>query len=135
MLPLFRVEGAALGEAGGVVGTVTRTTHGGQSWIGDGWIGFLKMGATMVAGRWHSRGNSWEFVPDEAELVKAILAHPEAEVLDGYWGERAELVLDETLSWSRATFQPTDAIRYRGPDGVLLTPEDPSSLAAASAAG
>jgi hypothetical protein len=133
MLPLFRVEGTGLGEAGGIIGTVTRTTHGRESWIGDRWIGYLVMGTRLVAGRWHARGNNWEFVPDDLNLVEGVLAHPESEVLDGYWGERAELVLDETSSWIKARFQPTDAVRTHGPGGVLLRPDDSSPPATGEA--
>jgi hypothetical protein len=135
MFPLFRVEGAGRGDAGGVVGTVTRTTHGRESWIGDGAVGYLKIGSRMVEGRWHARGASWEFVPDAPDLMEVVLAHPESEAFDGYWGERAELVLDETRRWSKATFQPTSAMRMHGPGVVLFRPDDATSLAAIPAVG
>jgi hypothetical protein len=34
--------------------------------------------------------------------------------LDSYWGDRAELVLDEGRTWQEAEFQPYDAISTRG---------------------
>jgi hypothetical protein len=135
MFPVFRVaEGGAGGQAG-VVGTVTRTTHGRENWIGDEWIGFLKAGAKLVAGRWHRRGDLWQFAPESQDDLDAILAQSEWEVLDGYWGERAEVVLDQTRQWDRARFRPTDAIRIQGPGGVWLRPvirtdEDPATTVA-----
>ena len=119
---MFRVRGDAAGATAGLVGSLTRTTHGREDWVGDEWIGFLKSDAKLVAGRWHRRGDLWEFVPEDPDHLKALVAQPEWEVLDGYWGERAELVLDQTRRWDRARFQPTDAIRIQGPSGVWLRP-------------
>lgn len=124
IFPVFCVEQRRIGEASAVVGAVTRTTHGGESWVKDGGFGFLKIGAKLVAGGWRDHGERWEFAPEDAGCVASILAHHECEVLDGYWGERAELVMDETLRWERVEFQPRDAIRLQGPGGALLSPVD-----------
>jgi hypothetical protein len=90
--------------------------------IGDGWIGCLKTGAKLVFGRWHRRDDLWEFAPEESGEVDAVVTQREWEVLDGYWGERAQIVLDENRRWVRARFEPTDAIRLKGPAGVWLRP-------------
>ena len=120
MFPVFSVREGGAGERAGVIGAVTRTTHGQENWVGDGWVGFLRAGAKVIAGRWHQRADLWAFVPENSDDVAAIRARTEWEVFDGYWGERAEIVLDHTRQWHKAHFQPTDAVRLHGPDGVWL---------------
>src|SRR5207302_34276 len=71
---------------------------------------------------WHQRGELWEFAPDNPDDLATIRARPDWDVLDGYWGERAELVLDQTRRWDKTRVQPTDAIRVQGPTGVWLRP-------------
>lgn len=122
MFPVFRVREAVPNQGRGAVGTVTETTPRRENWIGDNWIGFLKSDAKLIAGRWHRRGDLWEFAPEDANNLDVVLEQPEWEVLDGYWGERAEIVLDPTRGWHRARFTATDAIRTHGPDGVWLRP-------------
>lgn len=123
MFPVFRVGERAVREGTGVIGTVTRTTHGREDWVGDGWIGFLKTGARMIAGRWHRRPDDlWEFAPNNPVHLDAVWSQREWEVLDGYWGERAQIVLDPTRAWDKARFQPTDAIRIERPAGDWLRP-------------
>jgi hypothetical protein len=119
MFPVFHVRQGAMEQSAGVVGAVTRTTHGRETWVGDGWIGFLKGGgATLIAGRWRQEADFWVFTPEDPDNVAAIRARPEWDVLDGYWGERAEIVLDQTHQWHRTRFQPADAVRVQGPAGV-----------------
>jgi hypothetical protein len=121
MFPIFRViEGGETDDS--VVGTVTRTTHGSETWVGDGWIAILKGGVELIRGRWHRKGDLWEFAPKHPNDRDAICAQREWEVLDSYWGERAEIVLDETRQWDKARFRPTDAIRIQGPAGAWITP-------------
>ena len=122
LFPAFHVRERSVGAKAGVLGTVTRTSQGREDWIGDGWIGCLKAGAKLVFGRWHRRGDLWEFAPEGSDEVDEVVAQREWEVLDGYWGERAEIVLDQTRRWDRARFEPTDAIRLQGPAGVWLKP-------------
>lgn len=120
MVPVFRVSDVDPGETSRVLGAVTRTTYGRETWVGDGWIGFLRGGATVIAGCWLQRIDLWVFVPDNPDDVEPIRARIEWEVFDGYWGERVEIVLDSTRQWHKARFQPTGAVRFRGPDGVWL---------------
>jgi hypothetical protein len=122
MLPVFHLREKDVGGTTGVVGIVTRTTHGREDWVGDGWIGFLKAGPRLIAGRWHRRGDLWEFAPEDADDLNLISAQPKWEVLDGYWGERAGIVLDQTRRWDKARFEPRDAIQFRGPSGIWLKP-------------
>jgi len=122
LFPAFQVRERSVGSKAGVRGTVTRTTQGRENWVGDGWIGCLKAGTKLVFGRWHRRDELWEFAPDDSDEVDAVVAQREWEVLDGYWGERAEIVLDQDRRWVRARFEPTDAVRLQGPTGVWLRP-------------
>ena len=120
IFPAFHLQRSSVLEATAVVGSVTRTTHGRENWVGDGWFGFLKAGDQLIPGRWHRREDSWAFAPDNVGDLDAIRARPEWEVLDGYWGERAEIVLDQARQWHKAAFQPTNAIRFEGPAGTWV---------------
>jgi hypothetical protein len=100
MFPVFRV---APGEGSDIAsGTVTRTTQGDETWIADRWLGYLKAGDEMIAGRWYQEGDHWKFAPADRKDLERIHARPEWDVLDGYWGERAKLVLDRTVPWRKA---------------------------------
>jgi hypothetical protein len=50
--------------------------------------------------------------------------------MDGYWGERAELVLDENRNWNRLAFEPSDMVVFPAAGGssmgTRLSPEAPS---------
>jgi hypothetical protein len=99
--PTFRITSSA-GPASGprLLGVVSSTQWGGGTWIADGYLGYLKHGSTLVLGRWHRRDEHWEFVPERPEHLTPVSRVAEFEVLDGYWGERAELVLDRALAWT-----------------------------------
>src|SRR5437899_4102055 len=115
MLPQFRVSEYGPMEARVVAGSVTATTHGGETWVGEGWIGYLKAdGDHLVRGRWRQRGQLWAFEPDDEEDVQAIRTQPQWMILDGYWGARAELVLDRDRQWRKAPFDASDAIKIEG---------------------
>lgn len=117
--PAFQPRERSVGSEPGVRGTVTRTTQGRENWVGDGCIGCLKAATKLVFGRWYRRDESWEFVPDESDEIDAIVAQREWEVLDGYWGKRAEIVLDQDRRWIRARFETTHAVRLQGSTGAL----------------
>ena len=99
--PTFRIiTSAAPASAPRLVGAVSSTRCGRETWIGDGYLGYLKYESLLVPGRWHLRGEHWEFVPGRPEHLTPLRQVAEFEVLDGYWGERAELVLDHALAWA-----------------------------------
>lgn len=101
LFPVFRIiAGAEPASASGLLGVVSSTQLGGETWVGDGCLGYLKCGNSLVLGRWHRRGERWEFVPGRLEHLAPLRGVTEFEVLDGYWGERAELVLDRALAWT-----------------------------------
>ena len=122
MFPTFQVTERVPTETPGILGKITRTTHAGQPWVGDRWLGFLMAEGRLVAGRWYQRGDLWEFGPDHVDDLATITARPEWDVLEGYWGEGAELVLDQARRWTKERVQPRDAIRVQGPGGVWLRP-------------
>jgi len=95
-------------DAGEVLGSLTATTYGSEAWVGDGHIGYLMADDKFIFGRWHKRGDSWAFIPDDSRVIEIL--HPDADwvVLDGYWGERAELVFDANRKWQKALYQESD---------------------------
>ncbi len=105
-------------EPNAVLGTVTTLSHGRETWVRDGWIGYLFSGTTFVRGRWHSRGDQWAFGPDRPDHFEALCRRGLWAVLDGYWGERAELVMDPTREWEKARFESKDAVEFWGPNGI-----------------
>jgi hypothetical protein len=113
MFPVFHVQQGGGVKSNAVFGTVTKTTHGRENWVGDGWIGFLKHETKLISGRWQRHADQWIFEPDNPGSVTVILASTQWEILDGYWGERAAVVLDETRQWHKKPFTPTNAVRYK----------------------
>jgi hypothetical protein len=95
-------------DSGEVFGSVTATTYGIETWVGDGWIGYLLVGMKPISGRWHARGESWGFMPDDHCVGQELRTDTECTVLDGYWGERAELVLDSDRKWQAARYEGSD---------------------------
>lgn len=99
-------------DADEILGTVTALTFGNETWIGDGFIGCLMADRKFIFGHWHKGGYArrdfWTFVPDEPDAVKTLLPDTDWTILDGYWGERAELVLDTTRKWQRSLYEDSD---------------------------
>lgn len=122
--PRFTVKESRASEPGEVLGSVSTIRHGRETWVGDGWIGYLMCGAALIPGRWRYRprlwARRWAFVPASIDHVDAIRSRHQWSILDGYWGERAELVLDEDREWHRAKFEPTDAIAFREGGGLVM---------------
>ena len=98
-------------DNGRLLGTVSTSCH----WDGSGLeSGDLHIGEAIIEGRWTRRADLWIFQPvrrviSEREGTVEVMPSPESlpplgsnrefDVWDGYWGERAELVLDRTLKW------------------------------------
>ncbi len=105
-----------------VLGAVTGLLSGHETWVGDGRVGFLRHGATMIIGHWRQRYDVWEFRPDNHDQIPVVVALSAWEVLDGYWGGRAAIVLDETRPWHKAHFSATDSIWWkRNTEGELTS--------------
>ncbi|MGZ4888143.1 MAG: hypothetical protein ACXWBH_03110 [Candidatus Angelobacter sp.] len=126
MFPRFHIIRS---DAGEFFGSVTATTFGNETWVGDGWIGCLMADKKFIFGRWHKGGyvrrDSWAFVPDDPGIVEVLQLDTEWVILAGYWGERAELVLDPDRKWQKALYEESDhdhcAICWEtlGPGGQL----------------
>jgi len=99
-----------------------RAFHGGgwsgrfdpSPFLGERWIGCVDTGdGRFLWGRFigidlpRHTGN---FVPDDPDAADILHAGGSYPYLDGYWGERAELVLDATRTWRESDFHPRDAI-------------------------
>ena len=58
------------------------------------------------------------FKPEDGQDVSYLKTGETYSYLDSYWGERAALVLDESLEWSRVEFVPQDAVEWRNEHGL-----------------
>ena len=103
--PRFHIIRRDVGE---ILGSVTALTFGNETWVGNGFIGCLMADNKFVFGRWHTRGDSWAFIPDDSGVIEMLRPDTEWVVLDGYWGERAELVLDANRKWQKALYEESD---------------------------
>lgn len=103
-------------------------------WVGEGWIAALYLiGDRFLWGRFRdvdTAASTCSFYPDEAADLQVLRRSSSYPYVDGYWGERAELVLDAGRNWQRRRFHPTDAVRYPAPESSWLvttsSPEAPS---------
>ena len=107
MFPRYHIIRA---DANEVFGSVTATTHGSETWVGDERLGYLMGESKFIFGRWHKRGDSWGFVPHDTSVIEMLRPDTEWGILDGYWGERAELVLDANCKWQKAVCEEATTI-------------------------
>ena len=105
-LPRFRVRKIERDPVR-LIGELSSTRYGSESWVEAGWLGDLRVGNRFVTGRWSQTEAEWVFSPERASALDTIGAAREFPVFEGYWGERAELVLDESLAWSSAKWGET----------------------------
>ncbi len=128
MRPVFRVE---FKDHDALVGSLTSLTCGEQTWVGEGFFGYLLTPEGPLPGNWEPAGERWTFKPFESHDSGVIDIGDALEVLDGYYGDRAALVLDAGREWERVTFQAYDAVRIHAPGGVSgvrpIEPEDDDS--------
>ena len=77
-------------------------------------LGYLIDGSKFVYGRFIKFYENDFTTIFESENDAIILSKQKAyPVLDGYWGERAELVLDENRKWNKIYFKSTDANKFK----------------------
>lgn len=106
--PKFRIaETVATDTVVKLIGTITATQWCGQRWIGERYYGYLKHGDFLAEGRWAALNDRWEFTLARPTDVEGLDGASEVDVLDGYWGERAALVLDSGATWGAETW-PAD---------------------------
>ena len=107
--PTFNViERRANDDGVSLFGTVSSTQFGNATWIGDRYLGFLKHGDVLIHGRWHMHGERWQFRVDASETNEQVPAGNLFQILDGYWGQRAKLVLDRNIVWRPEQWQDQD---------------------------
>ena len=94
------------------------TPRGGSA---DGWIaGIYLGGGRFLWGRFRevdAGARTCVFCQDDTAGPEALGVGESYPFMGGYWGERAELVLDEGRSWHRAEFRPGDMVRYPAEGG------------------
>jgi hypothetical protein len=95
-----------------------------SKWIGENRITCLWLGRDkFLWGRFHDVDKSEQtcvFAPDKPEQAGRLLAEKTYPYLDGYWGERAEIALDEKRNWHKVRFEASDAIEFITPNGRLV---------------
>lgn len=78
--------------------------------LGEGWHGYLVNESDAAAkGRFfsfHSAKRTSVFRPLASTETSSLKVGRSYTYVDGYWGERVELVLDTSESWSRTQFVP-----------------------------
>lgn len=110
-LPRFRIAEVVREETRVTLrGTVSRTTHGRETWVKDGRVCELMQGSSLMSGRFRRDGDEWEVVLEHPEDLGDLDGIAELDILDGYWAERAELVFDPHLTWTRACW--TEELRH-----------------------
>lgn len=95
-------------------------------WVGEGWIvGIFLVGHRFIWGRFHDLDKTertCSFHPDQPVELSELETGSRHAFINGYWGVRAELVLNRASRWNRRHFEPTDTVRYpAGGGGWMAT--------------
>lgn len=104
-LPTFRPERVeAADEKVQITGEVSARVYMGQNWIGEMWIGYIgRNGEPPVKGRWFQENECWRFVSENRKASNFKVGDP-LHFYDGYWGERACIVL-APMTWTERQFE------------------------------
>lgn len=110
MFPTFKISEVIKAEKGiELTGNISSDSFNGHKWVDDKWAGSLRVNNSIVFGRWHKQNSDWKFVVDAEDSPKANFSlGQKVELIDGYWGERVELVIDKSIKWKEAAFSATD---------------------------
>jgi hypothetical protein len=115
-LPTFTVDRL---EGDRAFGGVDRALWIGERHLGD----VLLPDGRFVAGRFVNVNfgtlTAW-FVLTTSEELALLQVGERYRRFDGYWGERAALVLDRNRRWTQRTFAPVDAVAYKRPRDTLF---------------
>ena len=131
-LPHFRVLKVEQGPLR-LIGDLSSTRYGSETWVQSGWLGDLRIGSRFLRGRWSEAGACWAFSPEDQNALETVAEVRDFHVFDGYWGERAELVLDESLNWRDAIWSnPDDHDHCRICWGTISSEENTSHFAASA---
>ena len=105
------------GEEITLLGSITAAKYGGQTWIDDGWAGFLLHNGVIIPGKWRASSQQWAFILARREDLDLVRSKGEWDALDGYWGERAEIALDTSRLWRKMRFEVSDAVEFSDEKG------------------
>jgi hypothetical protein len=110
MFPTFKINQVIKADKGlELTGNISSDSFKGQKWVDDNWIGSLRIDNLIVFGRWHKQNSDWKFRVDFEDSSKVNFSvGQEVELIDGYWGERVELVIDKNIKWKEAAYSATD---------------------------
>jgi len=93
-------------------------------WVSENWISGLYLGdGRFVWGRFRdvdAAAHTCSFLPDSPSELPGLHQNESYPFMDGYWGQRAELVLDESRCWQRRLFEPSDKVRYPASSGTWM---------------
>ena len=85
-------------SSGLFIGSVSAIEVYDETWVADGYLGYLLRDEMVIYGRWRVTEEGWGFQPKAPTLVALPT---DFEVLDSYWGDRADLVLGtRPADWS-----------------------------------
>jgi hypothetical protein len=93
-------------------------------WVDENWPGCLYLGTgRFIWGRFRdvkATERICSFYPDKAKEMTVLKPGARYRFLDGYWGQRAELVLKEGRCWERVLFEPSDMVCFPMKEGGLM---------------
>jgi hypothetical protein len=96
-------------------------------WIGERWIACIMLSpGRFIWGRFASistEDRTAKFILDNKKEVSLFQIGSEYEYLDGYWGERAELVFDSSHKWEKTEFVPRDELRHLANGTTEVVPD------------
>ena len=109
MFPEFKIKAISKTDKGmELIGNISSNEFDGEKWIDDKWLGFLKENSSLFYGRWHKHNNNWKFVVSNEELLKTDFYEGQVfSAIDGYWGERIELIIDKNITWRETVYKFT----------------------------
>jgi hypothetical protein len=85
-------------------------------WVSNyGKVCIISPANSLVWGRFLSiveRDKTARFIPERKDTISLLHVDDTYIYLDGYWGERAELVFDRKREWVCTTFKSVDAIEF-----------------------
>ena len=117
-----------------LIGSIDHVNVGTSTWVGDGYLGYLFQERPIYYGRWHACGNTWEFaVSRTIDVMVRPFRGQTFSVLDGYWGERAEIILDETLAWTEQCYEEPDDHTHCDICWATIQPDENSRFMTSSA--
>jgi hypothetical protein len=104
MYPEFKI--VEVNSPKSLLGDIDRLKQGEEVWIEGNYLGYLLKESILVYGRWIKIKNRWRFTFNEGEGNKCdFIVNDTVSAIDGYWGERMELVIDPSYSWKLKQFQ------------------------------